>query len=116
MQTAFTFEDAALAARELLEQDITAVFCDDDILAGGVYLAARELGIEIPRDLSVVGFDDLDFARVLAPPLTTVVADAEALGAAAFEALKRDLAGDRPPEEQVLPVALRVRESTAPPG
>ena len=80
-----------------------------------MYLAARERGIEIPRDLSVVGFDDLDFARVLAPPLTTVAADAEALGAAAFEALKRDLAGDRPPEEQVLPVALRVRESTAPP-
>ena len=80
-----------------------------------MYLAARERGIEIPRDLSVVGFDDLDFARVLAPPLTTVAADAEALGAAAFEALKRDLAGDRPPDEQVLPVALRVRESTAPP-
>ena len=115
VQTAFTFEDAAHAARELLEEDVTAVFCDDDILAGGVYLAARERGIEIPRDLSVVGFDDLDFARVLAPPLTTVAADAEALGAAAFEALKRDLAGDRPPEEQVLPVALRVRESTAPP-
>ncbi len=116
VETAFTFDDAALAARELLAQDITAVFCDDDILAGGVYLAARELGIEIPRDLSVVGFDDLDFARVLAPPLTTVAADAEGLGAAAFEALARDLAGDRPPDEQVLPVALRVRESTAPPG
>jgi DNA-binding LacI/PurR family transcriptional regulator len=115
VHSAFTFEEAARAARDLLGQDITAVFCDDDILAGGVYLAAREHGIEIPRDLSVVGFDDLDFARVLAPPLTTVAADAEALGAAAFEALKRDLAGDPPPEEQVLPVALRVRESTAPP-
>ena len=64
----------------------------------------------------MVGFDDLDFARVLAPPLTTVAADAEALGAAAFEALKRDLAGDRPPAEQVLPVKLRVRESTAAPA
>ena len=115
VHTAFTFDDAARAARTLLDEDITAVFCDDDILAGGVYLAARERGIDIPGDLSVVGFDDLDFARVLAPPLTTVAADAEALGAAAFEALKRDLAGDRPPDEQVLPVALRIRESTAPP-
>ena len=115
MQTEFTFDEAARAAGPLLEQDITAVFCDDDILAGGMYLAARERGFEIPRDLSVVGFDDLDFARVLAPPLTTVAADAEALGAAAFEALKRDLAGDRPPDEQVLPVELRVRESTAVP-
>ena len=115
VKTAFTFDDAAHAADTLLEEDVTAVFCDDDILAGGVYLAARKHGIEIPRDLSVVGFDDLDFARVLAPPLTTVAADAEGLGAAAFEALARDLAGDRPPDEQVLPVKLRVRESTAAP-
>ena len=43
----------------------TAVICDDDILAGGVYLAARELGLRIPGDVSVVGFDDLPFARVL---------------------------------------------------
>jgi DNA-binding LacI/PurR family transcriptional regulator len=113
--TPFTFEDAAAAAGPLLEQDVTAVFCDDDILAGGVYLAARERGIAIPDDLSVVGFDDLDFARVLAPPLTTVAADAEGLGAAAFEALARDLVGDPPPAERVLPVALTVRESTAPP-
>ena len=70
------------------------MFCDDDILAGGVYLAARARGLRIPEDLSVVGFDDLDFARVLAPPLTTVAVDAEGLGAAAFEALARDLAGE----------------------
>jgi DNA-binding LacI/PurR family transcriptional regulator len=63
----------------------------------------------------VIGFDDLDFARVLAPPLTTVAADAEGLGAAAFRALASDLAGDPPPREQVLPVRLEVRESTAPP-
>jgi DNA-binding LacI/PurR family transcriptional regulator len=112
----FAFEEAAACALELLEHDITAVFCDDDILAGGAYLAARSRGISIPDELSVVGFDDLDFARVLAPPLTTVAADAEGLGAAAFEALARDLAGDPPPVEQVLPVVLRVRESTAPPS
>jgi DNA-binding LacI/PurR family transcriptional regulator len=113
----FAFEEAAQCALELLEHDITAVFCDDDILAGGVFLAARERKLAIPQELSVVGFDDLDFARVLAPPLTTVAADAEGLGAAAFEALARDLAGDPPPPEQVLPVVLRIRESTgAPPA
>jgi DNA-binding LacI/PurR family transcriptional regulator len=111
----FTFEGAREAARELLEHDLTAVFCDDDILAGGLYLAARERGVRIPEDLSVIGFDDLDFARVLAPPLTTVAVDAEGLGALAFETLARVLAGDPPPDEQVMPVALKVRESTAPP-
>ncbi len=116
VQAQFTFEDAATAAAPLLRSGVvTAVFCDDDILAGGVYLAARSLGLAIPGDLSVIGFDDLDFARVLAPPLTTVAADAEGLGAAAFETLADDLAGGAPPAEQVLPVRLTVRESTAPP-
>jgi DNA-binding LacI/PurR family transcriptional regulator len=116
VEAPFTFEGAAAAAAGLLDQDITAVFCDDDILAGGVYLAARSRGLVIPRDLSVVGFDDLDFARVLAPPLTTVSVDAEELGAVAFEALARDLAGEGVPAEQVLPVSLCVRESTAGPS
>ena len=112
----FAFEDAAAAVGPLLDAGgFTAVFCDDDILAGGVYLAARDRAISIPDDLSVVGFDDLDFAGVLAPPLTTVAADAEGLGAAAFEALAMDLAGEPVPPERVMPVALHVRSSTAPP-
>ena len=112
----FTFEGAAEAAGPLLDEGgFTAVFCDDDILAGGVYLAARDRGIRIPEDLSVVGFDDLDFARVLAPPLTTVGVDAEHLGAAAFDALARDLAGEHVAAEQVIEVRLCVRASTAPP-
>ena len=112
----FTFDGAAAAAGPLLDQGgFTAIFCDDDILAGGVYLAARERGITIPTDLSVIGFDDLDFARVLAPPLTTVAIDAEGLGAAAFGALARDLAGETVEREQVMPVRLEVRESTSPP-
>jgi DNA-binding LacI/PurR family transcriptional regulator len=115
VESLFSFEEARTAARPLLDAGPTAVLCDDDILAGGLYLAARDAGLEIPRDVSVIGFDDLDFARVLAPPLTTVAADAEGLGAAAFRALASDLAGDPPPAEQVLPVRLEIRESTAAP-
>lgn len=112
----FAFDAAAAAAGPLLDDlSFTAVVCDDDILAGGVYLAARERGIRIPEDLSVVGFDDLDFARVLAPPLTTVAVDAEGLGAAAFEALATDLRGDPVAAEQVMGVELTVRASTAAP-
>jgi DNA-binding LacI/PurR family transcriptional regulator len=115
VESLFTFEQARAASRPLLDAGVTAVVCDDDILAGGFYLAARAAGVSIPGDISVIGFDDLDFARVLAPPLTTVAADAEGLGAAAFRALAADLAGDPPPAEQLLPVRLEVRESTAPP-
>jgi DNA-binding LacI/PurR family transcriptional regulator len=115
VESLFSFEQACAASRPLLDTGVTAVVCDDDILAGGFYLAAREAGAAIPGDISVIGFDDLDFARVLAPPLTTVAADAEGLGAAAFRALASDLAGEAPPAEQLLPVRLEVRESTAPP-
>ena len=115
VQAPFTFDGAKEAARGLLDENLTAVFCDDDILAGGFYMAARERGVRIPQDISVIGFDDLDFARVLNPPLTTVAIDAEELGAVAFSALAQDLAGDPPPDEQVMPVSLTVRESTAPP-
>ena len=113
----FDFDSAAAAAGELLDagDPPTAILCDDDVLAGGVYLAARSRGLEIPGDVSVVGFDDLAFARVLWPPLTTVRADAERLGAAAFEVLAAAMAGQPPPGGQVLPVELIVRGSTAPP-
>lgn len=104
--------DAGLA---LLAARPSAVFCDDDVLAAGVYLAARERGLRIPADLSVAGFDDLDVARVLDPPLTTVAADAEALGAAAFELLLGALA-DGPAEQRVLPVRFLARGSTGPRG
>jgi LacI family transcriptional regulator, repressor for deo operon, udp, cdd, tsx, nupC, and nupG len=113
----FDFDDAAAAAGRLLdlESPPTAIICDDDILAGGVYLAARERGVRIPEDLSVVGFDDLDFAKVLDPPLTTIGADAEGLGAVAFRLLADLIAGEPGNPGQVLPVELIVRESTAPP-
>jgi DNA-binding LacI/PurR family transcriptional regulator len=113
----FDFDHAAVAAGRLLDADSppTAIICDDDILAGGVYLAARERGLRIPEDLSVVGFDDLDFAKVLEPPLTTVGADAEQLGAVAFRLLADLIAGEPGESGQILPIDLVVRESTAPP-
>jgi DNA-binding LacI/PurR family transcriptional regulator len=116
--SAFTVEAAHRAALRLLERSErpTAVFADDDVLAAGVYFAARDLGLAVPGDVSVVGFDDLELARLLDPSLTTVAADAEALGAAAFEALHETLAGGEPARERVLPVELVVRGSTTAPA
>lgn len=115
---AFRFDDARRAGLELLDapERPTALFCDDDILAGGLYLAARERGVRIPADVSVVGFDDLAFAPVLEPPLTTVGTDPEALGARAFEVLAALMAGEPAPPGVTLAVELVVRGSTAPPG
>jgi DNA-binding LacI/PurR family transcriptional regulator len=114
--TPIGIEDARRAALPLLDERPSAVYCDDDLIAAGLYLAARERAVRIPRDLSVIGFDDMDFARVLEPALTTVVLDAELLGATAFELLERRMAGRRTRQRIVLPAELLVRESTAPPG
>jgi LacI family transcriptional regulator, repressor for deo operon, udp, cdd, tsx, nupC, and nupG len=94
----------------------TAVFCDDDLLATGFYLAARELGLRIPADVSVVGFDDLGYTVALDPPLTTVRIDGADLGATAFATLAARMAGRRTRRRQVRPVELVERGSTAPPA
>jgi DNA-binding LacI/PurR family transcriptional regulator len=113
--TPITIDDARDVALTLLDAQPTAVMCDDDILAAGLYLAARERGLRVPKDLSVVGFDDMDFARVLEPPLTTVALDAEQLGASSFELLEARMAGKRVRRRVVLPAELLVRGSTGPP-
>jgi DNA-binding LacI/PurR family transcriptional regulator len=108
-------DDARAAGLRLLARGVTAVLCDDDVLAGGFYLAAREAGVRIPQDVSVVGFDDLDLARVVEPPLTTVAVDPEAFGAVAVERLLTEMRGEAGPAVVVTPVELVVRGSTGPP-
>ncbi len=114
--TALAIDSACDAAGPLLDERPTGVFCDDDLLAAGLYMAARERGLRIPRDLSVVGFDDMDFAPALEPPLTTVALDPEKMGAIAFELLEAQMAGRRSRRRVILPAELLVRGSTAAPG
>jgi DNA-binding LacI/PurR family transcriptional regulator len=108
----FAAEDAIAEARRLLRHPHrpSAFLADDDLLASGLVAAARELGLRIPGDVAVVGFDDLDVARLL--DITTVRFDPEALGAAAFGLLHARLQGKRP-KNVVLPSQLVVRGSTA---
>ncbi|MDP9948281.1 MULTISPECIES: LacI family DNA-binding transcriptional regulator [Streptomyces] len=93
----------------------TAIVCDDDILAAGACKAARRLGLRVPDELSVTGFDDLALATALEPELTTVRLPAERVGERGMEALLAVLDG-RPAEPGRLPVRLVVRGSTAPPA
>ena len=117
-RTGFTFAEARQAGGRMLDRPVrpTAVVCDDDLLATGLLLAARERGIAIPHELSVVGFDDLEIATVVDPPLTTVRADAAQMGATAVALLLERLADpDGPPRRVVQAVQLVLRGSTAPP-
>lgn len=108
------------AAREAAERALTgpgprptALVCDDDILAAGACKAVRRLGLRVPEDVSVSGFDDLALATAVEPELTTVRLPAERVGERGMSALLAVLDG-RHPEEGDLPVSLVARGSTAP--
>jgi DNA-binding LacI/PurR family transcriptional regulator len=116
--TELTREHGRAAALGLLRRPErpTAVFCGNDLQALGVYQAARSLGLRIPADLSVVGFDDLPIAGLADPPLTTVHQPLFDMAQAATElalALGRGEKARQPRLE--LATTLTVRESTAAP-
>jgi LacI family transcriptional regulator len=93
----------------------TAVFAGNDQQALGVYEAARERGLRIPEDLSVVGFDDLALSRWLPPPLTTVRQSLTEMGGVAAQMLGDLMTGRQPAATRVeLATELIVRESTGP--
>ncbi|WP_030770367.1 LacI family DNA-binding transcriptional regulator [Streptomyces sp. NRRL F-2664] len=91
----------------------TALVCDDDILAAGACKAARRLGLRVPEDLSVTGFDDLALATAVEPELTTVHLPAERVGEQGMTALLAVLEGT-PWTAPDIPVTLVMRESTGP--
>ena len=92
------------------------MFCFNDEMAIGVMEAARERGVHVPRDLSVVGFDDIRFARHMNPPLTTIAQPMREIGERTVRLLLEILNGaPTPPISVTLPHALVVRGSTAAP-
>ncbi|MEU5218062.1 LacI family DNA-binding transcriptional regulator [Streptomyces sp. NPDC020807] len=91
----------------------TALVCDDDILAAGACKAVRRLGLRVPEDISVTGFDDLALATAVEPELTTVSLPAERIGERGMAALLAVLAGE-PPQPDDLPVTLACRGSSGP--
>ncbi|MEV6314956.1 LacI family DNA-binding transcriptional regulator [Streptomyces sp. NPDC051776] len=93
----------------------TALVCDDDILAAGACKAVRRLGLRVPEDVSVTGFDDLALATAVEPELTTVRLPAEEVGARGMAALLAVLDG-REAGNAAVPVELMRRNSTAPPA
>jgi len=92
----------------------TAVVCYNDLTAFGVLAEARAAGLRVPDDLSVVGFDNLPFSELTAPPLTTIEQPKEALGQRAVE-LVLHLRRGEPVEDVVLGCTLVERDSCAPP-
>lgn len=113
----FNAEDGFRHAKSLCEMDDppTAILAGNDLQAMGVYDAARTLGLSIPDDLSVVGFDDLMFSHYLSPSLTTVQQPIASMAARAAEMLLTLCKGGAVPQSTVFPTNLAVRDSTAAP-
>lgn len=112
----YTLADAREGLRQLMahEPAPTAVICGNDVLAFGAMLEAASLGLRVPTDLSIVGFDDLEMARHLQPALTTVRIPTEAMWSTAADRLVAAMRGEAFPRSTEIDVALVVRQSTGP--
>jgi LacI family transcriptional regulator len=113
-----TIEGGTRATEVLMRMDEppTAVLCSNDLTALGVMHACYEKNIEIPKSLSLVGYDDIRLARFMLPPLTTVQMSQSELARIAFNALLTEVQRDDPLKhgtEYVLQTSLVLRDSTA---
>jgi LacI family repressor for deo operon, udp, cdd, tsx, nupC, and nupG len=113
--TMFSIQGGVAAAKRLIERGVTAVVCASDILALGVIRQARRAGLDVPGDISVVGFDDSALMMCTDPPLTTVRQPIEAMGQAAVAQLLSQVGGSHASSEELLfEPELVVRASTGP--
>ena len=111
----FNFAGGAELTRKLLDAhpDVTAIFAANDVMAFGVVKAALERGLRIPEDLSLIGFDNIEFSGIVHPPLTTIHQPKYEMGQAAVEILLR-MARERDkrtPEHRLLGVEMIERNS-----
>lgn len=110
----WTADFGYFAGTELVRRrDFTAVFAANDLMAIGLMHGFRDAGIEVPRQVSVVGFDDIPVAAHVWPPLTTVHQDFPSLGQRAVHILLAQIRGEDTPEFGPVAPQLRVRSSSA---
>jgi DNA-binding LacI/PurR family transcriptional regulator len=98
--------------RTLVTDRPEALICYDDVVALGIMDALRSHGLRVPDDIGLVGFDDIPFAGISNPRLTTIAQPSEEVGRRAFTTLLACLKNGEMPESCMLPVRLVVREST----
>jgi LacI family repressor for deo operon, udp, cdd, tsx, nupC, and nupG len=112
----YTIEAGVRAGQDLVARPTrpTAVFCTSDEMAIGLMRTLFSAGLRVPEDISVAGFDDIEFAAVAEPPLTTIHQPRRELGQAAASALIELLQGRPSPKRIRLETELVIRDSVAP--
>ncbi|MDU4890182.1 MAG: LacI family DNA-binding transcriptional regulator [Clostridium sp.] len=109
----YNMESGAAAFPWLMKTKCTAVFAFNDMTAYGLYIEAKKNGVSIPKDFSVVGYDDIYFSKILEAPLTTIKQPVYEMGVKATEILIEAIKNKKRPEEQfVYQPELIVRSST----
>lgn len=108
-------ESGAAAAHLVAASSATAAIAYNDLVAIGLMNGLLELGVRVPEDVSVTGFDDIPFARYTTPPLTTASVPHEELGGQAWLRMRALLAGEVPGHDVVFQPRLEQRRSTAEP-
>lgn len=112
--TLFSVEGGVSAAFQLIDRGVTAIVCGSDLMALGVVRAARQAGLEVPRQLSVIGSDDFPLVGFTDPPLTTIRQDVFGMAGAAVTAMLEEIAGEVVQRREYLfAPELILRRSTA---
>jgi LacI family transcriptional regulator, repressor for deo operon, udp, cdd, tsx, nupC, and nupG len=109
-----TIDGGHQATLQALEHAPTALVCFNDLTALGAISQLRNLGLHVPKDISVTGFDDIAMARHLQPRLTTVVSPTQQLGEQAWTAMADALQGDDGVDSVLIPAEPVIRDSTGP--
>ncbi|MEM6665211.1 MAG: LacI family DNA-binding transcriptional regulator [Pseudomonadota bacterium] len=94
----------------------SVIICGNDVQATGALRAARKMGLAVPLDLSIIGFDDIDLAQVVEPPLTTVRVPHARMGRTAARTLVNWIKSGNPPERVMFDTDIVMRQSLAPPA
>jgi LacI family transcriptional regulator len=115
--TTYTLESGAKALEELMQQTSppTAIICGNDVLAAGAVSKAKQLGLKIPEDISITGFDNIDLAEVVDPPLTTVHVPHRRMGETAARILLDIRDGQTKCQNIELDVHIVMRDSLSSP-
>jgi DNA-binding LacI/PurR family transcriptional regulator len=110
-----TPEEVGRAVDESLAAGATALLAFNDLIAFTALARLRERGVRVPEEVSVTGFDDIPYARLAVPPLTSLHSPQVELGARAWKILGALLAGERTEGFQTINAQIRLRDSVAPP-
>jgi LacI family transcriptional regulator len=115
-QSSWNVDGAYETAKNLLAErrDFTAIVAGSDYMALGILRALTEQGLRVPEDVSLVGFDDIDFCQYVSPPLTTVRLDRAAMGRGAVQRLVSMVETTEETTPLIVPTRLIVRKSTGP--